>query len=132
MPGWGRRAAQDAVAETGADMTRFRTGRHLVAWGSRAPMDHQSGTRKGQARSKKGNRYLGAVLGPGLVRPKRSSCPASRAPQATANRTREDLPPLNALVLALTVRGESFLADVSRSISRRSDHAKTGGLPMLG
>ena len=63
MPGWGRRAAQDAVAETGADMTRFRTGRHLVAWGSRAPMDHQSATRKGQARSKKGNRYLGAVLG---------------------------------------------------------------------
>ena len=29
MPGWGRRAAQDAVAETGVDMTRFRTGGHL-------------------------------------------------------------------------------------------------------
>ena len=26
MPGWGRRAAQDAIAETGIDMTRFRTG----------------------------------------------------------------------------------------------------------
>ena len=26
MPGWGRRSAQDAVAETGAGMTRFRTG----------------------------------------------------------------------------------------------------------
>ena len=26
MPGWGRRAAQDAVAETGVDMTRFPTG----------------------------------------------------------------------------------------------------------
>ena len=26
MPGWARRAAQDAVAETGVDMTRFRTG----------------------------------------------------------------------------------------------------------
>ena len=26
MPGWGRRAAQDAIAETGVDMTRFRTG----------------------------------------------------------------------------------------------------------
>ena len=31
MPGWGRRAAQDAVAETGVYMTRFRTGPHLVS-----------------------------------------------------------------------------------------------------
>jgi transposase len=63
MPGWGRRSAQDAVAETGADMTRFPTGSHLVSWGSRAPLDHQSGTRKGRARVKKGNRYLAGVLG---------------------------------------------------------------------
>jgi transposase IS116/IS110/IS902 family protein len=32
MPGWGRRAAQDAVAETGVDMSRFRTGGHLSSW----------------------------------------------------------------------------------------------------
>jgi transposase len=63
MPGWGRRAAQDAVAETGVDMTRFRTGPHLVSWGGRAPQDHQSGKRAGRAKAKKGNKYLGAVLG---------------------------------------------------------------------
>ena len=63
MPGWARRAAQDAVAETGVDMTRFRTGPHLVSWGGRAPQDHQSGKRTGRAKAKKGNRYLGAVLG---------------------------------------------------------------------
>jgi len=63
MPGWARRAAQDAIAETGVDMSRFRTGGHLVSWGSRAPLDHQSGKRKGQARAKKGNRYLGGLLG---------------------------------------------------------------------
>jgi len=63
MPGWGRRSAQDAVAETGVDMTRFPTGSHLSSWGSRAPLDHQSGTRKGRARAKKGNRYLAGVLG---------------------------------------------------------------------
>src|SRR5437588_6523658 len=63
MPGWGRRAAEDAVAETGVDMTRFATGGHLVSWAGRAPLDHQSGKRKGQARHKKGNRYLGGVLG---------------------------------------------------------------------
>jgi transposase len=63
MPGWARRAAQDAIAETGVDMTRFPAGAHLASWGSRAPLDHQSGTRKGRARSKKGNPYLGGILG---------------------------------------------------------------------
>ena len=63
MPGWRRRSAEDAIAETGADMTRFPTGAHLASWGSRAPLDHQSGTRKGRTRSKKGNRYLAGVLG---------------------------------------------------------------------
>ena len=63
MPGWGRRAAQDAVAETGVDMTRFRTGPHLVSWADRAPQDHQSGQRKGRATARKGNRYLGAITG---------------------------------------------------------------------
>ncbi len=63
MPGWARRAAQDAVAETGVDMTRFPAGAHLVSWGSRAPQDRQSGTRKGRAKTRKGNRYLAGVLG---------------------------------------------------------------------
>jgi transposase len=63
MPGWGRRSAEDAVAETGVDMTRFATGGHLVSWAGRAPLDKQSGKRKGQARHKKGNTYLGGVLG---------------------------------------------------------------------
>jgi transposase len=63
VPGWARRAAQDAVAETGIDMTRFRTGPHLVSWGGRAPQDHQSGKRAGRAQAKKGNKYLGAILG---------------------------------------------------------------------
>jgi transposase len=63
MPGWARRSAQDAIAETGVDMTRFATGGHLASWAGRAPQDHQSGTRKGRARTKKGNRYLGGTLG---------------------------------------------------------------------
>ena len=63
MPGWGRRAAQDTVAETGVDMTRFRTGGHLSSRAGKTPLDNQSGKRTGRAKSKKGNRYLAAVTG---------------------------------------------------------------------
>jgi transposase len=63
MPGWGRRAAQDTVAGTGADMTRFRTGGHLSSWAGKTPLDNQSGKRTGRARSKKGSRYLAAITG---------------------------------------------------------------------
>ena len=44
-------------------MSRFATGGHLVSWGGRAPLDHQSGARKGRAKTKKGNRYLAGTLG---------------------------------------------------------------------
>jgi transposase len=63
MPGWGRRSAQDAVAETGVDMGRFRTGGHLSSWAGKTPLDNQSGKRTGRAKSKKGNRYLAAIIG---------------------------------------------------------------------
>jgi transposase len=63
MPGWGRRTAQDAIAETGVDMSRFPTGSHLASWAGRTPLDNSSGKRKGKAKSKKGNRYLGGLLG---------------------------------------------------------------------
>ena len=53
----------DAVAETGVDMTRFRTGGHLSSWAGKTPLDHQSGKRDGRAKSKKGNRYLSGLLG---------------------------------------------------------------------
>jgi transposase len=63
MPGWGRRAARDVLAETGADMTRLPTPAHLASWAGRVPLDRQSGKRAGRAHRKHGNRYIGAVTG---------------------------------------------------------------------
>ena len=63
MPGWGRRSAQDALAETGTDINRFPTPAHLASWAGRTPLDNSSGKRQGKAKSKKGNRYLAAVTG---------------------------------------------------------------------
>jgi transposase len=64
MPGWGRRSAQDVIAETGVDMTRFPTGAHLASWAGRSPVDRRSAGRSvRRSRVKKGNRYLAGVLG---------------------------------------------------------------------
>jgi transposase len=61
--GTGRISAQDVIAETGVDMSRFRTPGHLASWAGRTPLDRQSGSKAGRAPHKHGNRYIGAVTG---------------------------------------------------------------------
>ena len=78
MPGWGRRAAQDAVAETGVDMSRFPTGRPPGPPGPAAPRWTTSpASATGRAKAKKGHgswrRGVSAKLG------RRGGCGWSRA-----------------------------------------------------
>ncbi|MFI9848480.1 IS110 family transposase [Nonomuraea sp. NPDC051941] len=62
--GFGRRSAQDLLAECGIDMSRFRTAAHLVSWSGFCPLMKQSaGKLIGRNARTKGNRYIGAVLG---------------------------------------------------------------------
>lgn len=62
IPGADVRAAQNLVAEIGADMSRFPTAGHLCAWAGICPGNHQSGGRRKRGRVLEGNRWLKGTL----------------------------------------------------------------------
>lgn len=63
IPGISPETAQVILAEIGADMSRFPTARHLVAWARLSPQLKQSGTKRSGGKTSKGNPYLKGVLG---------------------------------------------------------------------
>jgi transposase len=63
ITGIGVRAAHVIIAEAGLDMTQFPTPGHLVSWAKLSPRTIQSGPRRRQGRTGKGNPYLKGVLG---------------------------------------------------------------------
>ncbi|MBF8192484.1 IS110 family transposase [Nonomuraea sp. K274] len=64
IPGVGRIAAQDLLAEIGIDMSVFPTAGHLVSWCKFCPQVKSSaGKRKGRNARGRGNRYVAGALG---------------------------------------------------------------------
>jgi transposase len=62
IPGVERRAAEELVAEVGVDMSAFPSHKHLCSWAGLCPGDHESGGKRKSGKTRKGNRYLRAIL----------------------------------------------------------------------
>jgi transposase len=62
IPGIGPRTAQVIVAETGGDMSRFRTSARLAAWAGLAPGDNESAGKRKNAAARKGNQHLKTAM----------------------------------------------------------------------
>ncbi len=63
IPGISTRTADVVVAETGADMSRFPTAKHLASWASTTPGNNESAGRVKSTRTRPGNSYLQGALG---------------------------------------------------------------------
>lgn len=63
IPGLSPRSAQQILAETGLDMTRFPTAGHLASWTKLCPRTIQSGSKTKPGKTGKGNPYLKGTLG---------------------------------------------------------------------
>lgn len=62
IPGVDQRSAQDIVAEVGVDMAVFPSHRHLSSWAGVSPGCHESGGKRKNGKTKKGNKWLRAGL----------------------------------------------------------------------
>lgn len=62
IPGIGRTAAEQIVAEIGTDMGRFGSAAHLASWAKVCPGNNESAGKRRSAKTGGGNRWLRSVL----------------------------------------------------------------------
>jgi transposase len=67
IPGVSQDLARAVIAETGLDMTRFRTAAHLVSWAGLCPSARQSGPHTRAGKKGQGNGYLRGSLGQAAI-----------------------------------------------------------------
>ncbi len=63
IPGISTITADVVVAETGADMSRFPSAKHLASWAGTTPGNNESAGKVKSSRSRPGNPYLQGALG---------------------------------------------------------------------
>ncbi|MFI8794147.1 transposase [Streptomyces sp. NPDC055105] len=63
IPGINRAVAEVIIAETGGDMTRFSSAKHLASWAGVSPGHHESAGRTKSTRVRPGNTYRKGALG---------------------------------------------------------------------
>lgn len=63
IPGISVATADVIVAETGADMSRFPTAKHLASWAGTTPGNNESAGKVKSSRTRPGNPYLQGALG---------------------------------------------------------------------
>jgi len=63
IPGISTLTADVIVAETGADMTRFPTAKHLASWAGTTPGNNESAGKKKSSQTRPGNPFLQGALG---------------------------------------------------------------------
>ena len=63
IPGISTLTADVVIAETGADMTRFPTAKHLASWAGTTPGNNESAGKVKSSRTRPGNPYLQGALG---------------------------------------------------------------------
>lgn len=62
IPGVGKRTAEQILAETGTDMSRFPTPGHLCSWAGMTPGHNESAGKKKSSKTRKGNKKLRSAL----------------------------------------------------------------------
>jgi transposase len=62
IPGVGRRAAEEILAEIGTNMERFLTAAHLSSWAGMSPGNNESAGKRKSGRTSKGNSALRTIL----------------------------------------------------------------------
>lgn len=88
IPGVDRRAAENLLAEVGADMTPFATPAHLASWAALCPGQHRSAGRSKGGATRNGNRWLRRTLGQAAwaARNTKGSYPAAQYRQLAPRR----------------------------------------------